>query len=496
MEQDSDKPKSITINMDNQQGTTINADAGQSVEPKITTTINVDNAKGETVNIDADKSTEPKTTTTINVDGAKGATVKIDKQSIPVNSANPANAGAGGKKGMPIKPPAPISYEFNCKNNVYFEAPAKLNMVYYSVLVLCMMFVAWAYFSEIDEITRGDGKVIPSSHIKVVQSLDGGVISKFYVKEGDLVKAGQLLIKLEDARFSSDYNQNYTQLMALVAEIARLKAQVNFRDNIDFPKELNDYPDVQNGQTKLFKTIMNSYQREKESLEKDLHLSEQELNIILPLVKQGLMSQLERIRLEKQLSESKSKLTGMMEAFKTKAESDLTDKQNIQISLEEKLKGLEDRMTHTEITSPVEGYVHNFKFNTIGGVIKPGIDVLDIVPLEEQVMIESRINPRDRAFIKQDQPAVIKFPAYDSSIYGGLDGKVTSISPDTEKDEKNNEFYLVRLVTDKNYLGDNVQLKIIPGMTANVGILTGKKRILFYLLKPVTKIKEFALKER
>lgn len=400
------------------------------------------------------------------------------------------------KKDMLPKAPMPISYEFNCQNNVYFEAPKKLNIVYYSVVLLFIMFIVWAYMSEIDEITRGDGKVIPSSHVKVIQSLDGGVISKFYVKEGDLVQAGQILIKLDDTRFSSDYNQNYTQLISLIAEIARLKAQLKFSLDIDFPKELQDYPDVKSGQTKLFITIMNSYRSEKESLENNVHLSEQELQIILPLVGQGLMSQLERIRLEKQLAESKSKLSNMMEAFQTKAESELQDKQNIKNALEEKLKGLADRITDTEIISPVAGYVHDFKFNTVGGVIKSGVDVLDIVPVEEQVIIESKINPRDRAFIKQDQPATIKFPAYDSSIYGSLDGKVISISHDTEKDEKNNEFYLVRLRTDKNYLEDNVKYKIIPGMAANVGILTGKKRILFYLLKPVTKIKEFALKER
>lgn len=476
MEQDSEKQNNITINMDNQKGQTIN----------------LGDQKGATVNVESHEDAAPKSATTINIDAAKGAAVNVEnKQGTPINLANLTS-----KKGMPLKAPMPISYEFNCKNNVYFEAPKKLNIVYYSVVLLCIMFVVWAYLSEIDEITRGDGKVIPSTHVKVVQSLDGGVISKFYVKEGDLVKAGQLLIKLDDTRFGSDYNQNYTQFISLIAEIARLKAQINFSDNIDFPSELKDYQDLKDGQTKLFKTIIKAYQSEKESLEKDLHLSEQELHIILPLVEQGLMSQLERIRLEKQLSESKSKLNSMMEAFKTKAESDLQDKQNIKISLEEKIKGLADRMVDTKIVSPVEGYVHNFKFNTIGGVIKPGVDVLDIVPIEEQVIIESRINPRDRAFIKQDQPAVIKFPAYDSSIYGGLDGKVISISPDTEKDEKNNEFYLVRLVTDKNYLGDNTKFKIIPGMTANVGILTGKKRILFYLLKPVTRIKEFALKER
>lgn len=522
MEQKPEKPNSITINMDGpkgttidlgvqkivatnsdtvkQQTTTINIDAAKSTSAQPVTTINIDAAKGATeqatttINIDAAKSTSAQPETTINIDAAKSAANTAGNKQA---AANQGAANVNSKKGgVPLKAPTPISYEFNCKNNVYFEAPKKLNFVYYSVVLLFIMFVAWAYFSEIDEITRGDGKVIPSAHVKVVQSLDGGVISKFYVKEGDLVKAGQLLIKLDDTRFSSEYNQNYTQLISLIAEISRLKAQISFSNSIDFPKELNDYPDLKSGQNKLFKTIMSSYDSERLSLEKDVHLSQQELNIVLPLVQQGLMSQLERIRLEKQLAESKSKLSSMLEAFKTKAESDLADKQNTKISLEEKLKGLEDRTTHTEIVSPVEGYVHNFKFNTVGGVIKPGVDVLDIVPVEDQVMIESRINPRDRAFIRQDQPAVVKFPAYDSAIYGGLDGKVISISPDTEKDEKNNEFYLVRLVTDKNYLNNNIKLKIIPGMTANVSILTGKKRILLYILKPVTRIKEFALQER
>lgn len=395
-----------------------------------------------------------------------------------------------------LMPPKVVNYEFNCKNNVFFEAPKNINAIYYSVLVLFLLAITWAYFSQVDEITRGEGKVIPSSHVKIIQSLDGGIISKFYVKDGDLVKKSQVLIKLDDTRFGSDYSQNYAQLITLIAEIARLKAQINNATQIDFPKELDNYPEVKSGQNKLFKSVIASLKQETESLEKNLHLSEQELNLVMPLVKQGLMSQLERIRLEKQVTESKSKLSDVVETFKTKAQTDLTDKENIKVALEEKLKGLKDRMKYTEITAPVEGYVNNFKLNTVGGVIKPGMDILEIVPIEEQLMIEAKVNPRDRAFIKQDQAATIKFPAYDSSIYGSLDAVVSSISADTYKDEKNNEFYLVRLTTNKNYLLDNPKYKIIPGMAASVNILTGKKTVLFYLLRPVTKVKEFALKER
>lgn len=395
-----------------------------------------------------------------------------------------------------LMPPKVVNYEFNCKNNVFFEAPKNINAIYYSVLVLFLLAITWAYFSQVDEITRGEGKVIPSSHVKIIQSLDGGIISKFYVKDGDLVKKGQVLIKLDDTRFGSDYSQNYAQLVTLTAEIARLKAQINNATQIDFPQELDNYPEVKSGQNKLFKSVIASLKQETESLEKNLHLSEQELNLVMPLVKQGLMSQLERIRLEKQVTESKSKLSDVVETFKTKAQTDLTDKENIKVALEEKLKGLKDRMKYTEITAPVEGYVNNFKLNTVGGVIKPGMDILEIVPIEEQLMIEAKVNPRDRAFIKQDQAATIKFPAYDSSIYGSLDAVVSSISADTYKDEKNNEFYLVRLTTNKNYLLDNPKYKIIPGMAASVNILTGKKTVLFYLLRPVTKVKEFALKER
>lgn len=395
-----------------------------------------------------------------------------------------------------LMPPKIVNYEFNCKNNVFFEAPKNINAIYYSVLVLFILAITWAYFSQVDEITRGEGKVIPSSHVKIIQSLDGGIISKFYVKDGDLVKKGQVLIKLDDTRFGSDYSQNYAQLITLIAEIARLKAQINNATQIDFPKELDNYPEVKSGQNKLFKSVIASLKQETESLEKNLRLSEQELNLVMPLVKQGLMSQLERIRLEKQVTESKSKLSEVIETFKTKAQTDLTDKENIKVALEEKLKGLKDRMKYTEITAPVEGYVNNFKLNTVGGVIRSGVDILEIVPIEEQLMIEAKVNPRDRAFIKQDQAATIKFPAYDSSIYGSLDAVVSSISADTYKDEKNNEFYLVRLTTNKNYLLDNPKYKIIPGMAASVNILTGKKTVLFYLLRPVTKVKEFALKER
>ncbi len=472
-----DEPKNINLNI--QQG------PNPSAESK---NINLNIQQGPNPNPESKN---------INLNIQQESTTSPGPQKVQtINLDNIIMKGPGPDSKKMAPPPKPISYEFNCKNNVFFEAPRNVNAIYYSVLILFIMFLTWAYFSQIDEITRGDGKVIPSSHVKTIQSLDGGIISKFYIKDGDLVKEGQLLIKLDDTRFSSDYNQNYVQLMTLIAEMARLKAQVNGTSQIDFPKDLENYPDLKVGQTKLFKTMTDSLKKESESLEKDLHLAEQELHITMPLIEQGLLSQLEKIRLEKQVSEAKSKLIDITENFKTKANSELAEKQNIKVALEEKLKGLEDRIKHTEITSPVEGYINNFKLNTVGGVIKPGMDILDVVPVEEQVIIESRINPRDRGFIKTDQPATIKFPAYDSSIYGGLDATVISISPDTSRDEKNNEYYLIRLMTNQNYVGDNKKLKIIPGMTANVNILTGRKRILFYLLRPVTKIKEFALKER
>lgn len=443
----------------------------------------------------------------------KPENTNVDQAQQPMTAPAPTpNATPAITKNIEIKAPAigagpavdpkklmqpkVVNYEFNCKNNIFFEAPKNINAIYYSVLVLFILFLTWAHLSKIEEITRGDGKVIPSSRVKTIQSLDGGIISAFYVKDGDLVKQGQVLIKLDDTRFGADYNQNYAQLMGLIAEIARLKTQINNSTTINFPQELDNFPDLKNGQNKLLKSLMDSLNHEIESLEKNLHLSEQELNLVLPLVKQGLMSQLERIRLEKQVTEAKSKITDTMESFKTKAQTELTEKENLQVALEEKIKGLKDRMKYTDITAPVEGYINNLKLNTVGGVIKPGMDILDIVPLEEQVIIEAKINPRDRAFIKKDQAATVKFPAYDSSIYGGLDATVISISPDTSRDEKNNEFYIVRLTTDKNYLGDDVKHKIIPGMAANVSIITGKKSILFYLIRPVTKIKEFALKER
>lgn len=425
---------------------------------------------------------------------------------VQINIKQPNNAAAPIQKPTNIKQPPPdpkkmvqpkfVNYEFNCKNSIYFEAPSHINFIYYSVIILIILIVAWAHMSKIEEVTHGEGKVIPSSRVKIIQSLDGGIISKIYIKDGELVKKDQVLIKLDDTRFGADYNQNNAQLISLIGEIARLKAEINNSSEIDFPKELDDYPEVKLGQTKLFQSIMSGFKHEKESLEKNLHLSEQELNLIMPLIKQGLMSQLERIRLEKSVTESKSKITDFTETFKTKVQTELTEKQNVKTALEEKLKGLNDRMKYTEITSPVEGYVNNFKLNTIGGVIKPGMDILEIVPLEEQLIIEAKVNPRDRAFIRQNQEATVKFPAYDSSIYGSLHAIVTSISADTSKDEKNNEFYLVRLTTEKSYLSDDPKNKIIPGMAASVSILTGKKSILFYLIRPVTKIKEFALKER
>lgn len=347
----------------------------------------------------------------------------------------------------------------------------------------------WAHFTLIDEVTRGEGKVIPSSQIQVIQNLEGGIIEKIYVKEGELVQKGQKLVKLDPTRFQTSYDQDNLKSLSLKIKIARLTAEAN---NIKFepPADLvKAMPNVVKNEVALYV----SRQAQLNQLQTNRGLIQKELDISKPLVQKGAISDIEVIHLSRDINQ----IQGQIDDFKSKTLADLAEaNEQYNTSNQSALANL-DRLNRTTIESPVKGLVKQIKITTVGGVSQPGADIMEIVPIEDTLLIESKVQPKDIGFIHLGQQAMIKIAAYDYSIYGGLKGLVESISADTLTDEKGASYFLIRVRTQKNYLANKGHpLYIIPGMTATMEILTGKKSILHYLLKPILKAREDAFTER
>lgn len=379
--------------------------------------------------------------------------------------------------------PDDIEYMSDTSSAVLQETPTGGRLILVMALVFFVLAFIWASLAELDEITRGVGKVIPSRQIQVIQNLEGGIVKKILVREGEEVNKGQILLKLDDTRFASSMRENRVKHQTLKARAVRLKAEA---DEVEFeiPPDLNALnPEVVAKEKKLYAT-------RKQQHVKDYELLNKELNMTRPLVRDGVVSEVELLRLERQVNEIKGK-------FRNDARTEYNAVVAEMAVLEESITALKDRYTRTDVRSPVFGIVKQLMVNTEGGVVKPGMDLLEVVPLEDSLLIEAKIRPADIAFLTPEQHAIVKFTAYDYAIYGGLDAKVEHISADTITDEEGESYYQVRVRTDKNYIGNKDDpLPIIPGMLTSVDILTGKKSVLAYLLKPVLRAKERALTER
>jgi len=412
------------------------------------------------------------------------------------------------------------------------------------VLWLFVLFIAtaliWASIASLDEVTRGQGKIIPSSHIQVIQNLEGGILAEMLVREGQLVEKGQVLLRLDDVRFASSFNETQLKYYELLATVARLRAEV---DGIEFhiPEEVQQaYPALAASVYQLYLSRRNELQanidvlqqqvRQKEQelveigsrraqLSRSYDLLKKELEMSEPLVKEGAMSEVELLRIRRSandlrgelssaelaapriqsaIKEARNKIDELRARYRTEALRQLNESKAELDRVRESITALKDRVTRTQVISPVKGTVKQLKVTTIGGVVQPGMDLLEIVPVEDQLLVEARIRPADIAFLRPGQSAMVKLTAYDFSIYGGLEAELEHISADTIVDkESGDSYYLIRLRTDKNYLEKGGErFEIIPGMTADVDILTGKKTVLDYLLKPILKAKERALRER
>lgn len=417
------------------------------------------------------------------------------------------------------------------------QEPLRARVLLRFVGIVATLFVVWAALAQLDEVTRGEGKVIPSRQIQILQSIDGGLVSEILVREGDVVLPDQLLIKIDETRFVSSVKENQAQYLGLLAKAARLRAitegkpfvpppEVAKADSSIVQQERQLYED-RNDELKAIISIAQQQlaQRRQELIEaqakkaqasQGYDLTSRELAVTRPLINSGAVSEVELLRLERDVSryrgerdmtsaqisriqaainEAQRKIEEVELGFRNDAGKELSETMAKLNSLAEGSVALSDRVKQSSIRSPVKGTVKRLLVNTVGGVIQPGKDMIEIVPLEDALLLEARVLPRDIAFLRPGQPVIVKFTAYDFSIYGGLDGTLEHIGADTVIDEKGNAFYTVRVRTNKPGFGD-ANLPIIPGMVAEVDILTGKKSVLSYLMKPVLRAKNVALTER
>ncbi|WP_336957435.1 HlyD family efflux transporter periplasmic adaptor subunit [Acinetobacter johnsonii] len=361
-----------------------------------------------------------------------------------------------------------------------------------------LVLLAWAWFFELEEVSTGTGKVIPSSKEQSIQSLEGGILTKLYVSEGEIVKQGQVLAQLDPTRFASNVGESESLLIASKATAARLRAEVNATPLV-FPEDVLKIPKLVSEETALYQSRRSNLNDSISGLSQALVLVEQELAMTEPLVAKGAASEVEVLRLKREANDLRNQMNDIRNQYYVKAREELA-KANIDIETQAQvIKGKTDTLQRTVFKSPVRGIVKEIDVMTIGGVIPQNGKLMTIVPLDEQLLIEARISPRDIAFIRPDQDALVKVTAYDYSIYGGLHGKVTVISPDTIRDEvKQDQFYYrayIRTDSDKLINKQGKQFNITPGMVAVVDIKTGHKTVLDYLIKPFNKAKE-ALRER
>jgi membrane fusion protein, adhesin transport system len=422
---------------------------------------------------------------------------------------------------------------------IFQGPPQYASLIVRGFLAFLVIAVIWAAMAHLDEITIGEGKVIPSSQVQVIQNLEGGIVSKVPVNVGDLVQKDQIVMYLDKTRFSSSVDEGKAKYEALQARIIRLSAEADGRPfqtpanlTAENQKLIEDERQLyMNRQRELDAALtvlrQQANQRGQElqekrarlvQLEESQRLVNRELSISKPLVAQGVISEVEVLRLERQVSdlkgetdatrlalprmeqslaEARAKVEGQLAKFRSDASTEL----NLARSEFEQSRAsgvaLADRLARTAIRSPVTGLVKQMKVTTVGGVIQPGMDVMEIVPIENNLLVEAKIKPSDVAFIHPGQEATVKFSAYDFSIYGGLEAVVENVTADSITNDKGESFYLVRVRTKKNNLGvGNKSLPIIPGMMTTVHVRTGRKTVLNYLLKPVVKAKYDALRER
>ncbi|MFT2111927.1 HlyD family type I secretion periplasmic adaptor subunit [Marinomonas sp. 2405UD68-3] len=432
-----------------------------------------------------------------------------------------------------------LDYLSNRNAAFLLRSPRGGRIILWCIFIFVVCGLVWANYTVLDEVTVGEGKVIPSSQIQVVQNLEGGILKAIHIKVGQTVEKNQLLMTIENTEALSSFREQQVEFTSLSVRAARLLAEATgTKPQFDQETSVN-FPNVVRRELSLYENRLASLkahqvvfdqqvlQKEQEIIELEakldtlragFELAKEELILTRPAFEQGAVSRVELLQLERQVNqmegdmkatllalpraksslvEAKTKLLESDAEYRAEAQEDLTEVRSKLDQLTEVNVSLADKVQRTQVRSQVKGIVKQLQITTVGGVIKPGQSLMEIVPLEDSLLIESKVRPEDIGFINQGLTAVVKLSAYDFAIYGGLNGKVENITADTILDEEGNSFYIVRVRTDKSFLGtDESPLPIIPGMQATVDVITGKKSLLDYLLKPILKAQQNALRER
>jgi len=409
------------------------------------------------------------------------------------------------------------------------------------LVVVVAFFVAafaWASHASLEEVARGEGKVIPSSQVQVVQNLEGGIVKEILVREGQIVDKGDVLLRIDNVRAASDLREHRERYLALRGALARLRAEVRGTELRLPPEVVEEAPDVAENERDLYEARREAMQSEiailrdqaeqreqelaelrsrQQQLQRSLGLAREELEITEPLAAKRIVPQTDLLRLKRQvndlegelesarlavprvqaaLREARQRIEERRLSLRAEAQRELNSIQAEAAALEASITADSDRVQRTAVRAPVRGTIKQLLVTTVGGVIQPGEDLVEIVPLDDTLLVEAKVRPADIAFLRPGLPAMVKVTAYDFSIYGGLDAEVEDISADTITDEEGESFYRIRVRTEDNALQRNGErLPIIPGMTTQVDILTGEKTVLEYLLKPILRAKERALRE-
>jgi adhesin transport system membrane fusion protein len=398
------------------------------------------------------------------------------------------------------------------------RVPRTWRALVFLVLALMVSGLTWAHFAVLDEVKRGNGRVVPSQQMQVLQSLEGGIVREILVHEGAIVKQGEILMKIDDTRFASELGEVRARRAANAARVARLEAEVQERGKPEFtedlvrvaPEAVQTERNVFDARRKKFLNDIDVLVQQQVRLNESLELLNRQVQLTRNLYVKKIVPEIEMLQLDQkasemkgQLAEVQSRIDNIRTSFRSQAEEDLAKSRGDLAVLDQTIKSAQDRVRRAELRAPVNGIVNRLNVTTVGAVIQPGGNMMDIVPLDDTLLVEGRIRPQDIAFIRPEQAAVVKLTAYDSSVFGTLEGKVERISADTiaderpERGEKGETFYRVMIRTDRNHLGtDENPLPILPGMLATVEVLTGKKSVLDYMLKPARMLREEALRER
>ena len=417
--------------------------------------------------------------------------------------------------------------------------PVLSHAVLWLTLIVIVTGITWANMATVDEVAHAEGRVIPSSQLQVIQNLEGGILQQVLVREGARVQEGQTLMLLDDTRFASTFNEGRIATLALSAQISRLEAELEdrpFTPPPDFPiehldiidrerklffarqQEKNSAIDILNQRLMQQTQSLAELQAEEQKLKRNTDLAQRELEMTSPLVATGAVSEVELLRIQAAVNESEGQLevtrttipraqaiiseaedtiVERRQQFVREAQTELNQAKTELARMSISNVALEDRVERTDVRSPVDGTVKQILVNTVGAVVQPGMDLVEIVPLNDTLLVEAKVRPADVAFIHPGQTATVKLTAYDFSIYGGLDAVLELISADTITDDTGEYYFQIHVRTHKNYLGNETNpMPIIPGMIATVDIITGEKTIMDYILKPLKRAQEAALSER